>query len=44
MTSVVEIRCPECGSVHEVRKVSVGEYRCEGCGAEFGVEDVQPEE
>jgi DNA-directed RNA polymerase subunit RPC12/RpoP len=42
MTSVVEIRCPECNSVHEVRKVGVGAYRCGRCGREFGPEDVRP--
>jgi DNA-directed RNA polymerase subunit RPC12/RpoP len=43
MTSVAEIRCPDCNSVHEVQKVGVGTYRCRECGTEFGVEDVQPE-
>jgi DNA-directed RNA polymerase subunit RPC12/RpoP len=42
MTSVAEIRCPECNSVHEVRKVGMGAYRCTDCGHEFDVDDVRP--
>jgi ribosomal protein L37AE/L43A len=44
MASVVEIRCPECGNVRDVRKIAVGRYRCDDCGHEFETGDVMPDE
>jgi len=40
MTAVVDISCPDCEAIRAVRKVGVGQYRCEECGAEFSAEEV----
>ncbi|MFB6361791.1 MAG: hypothetical protein ABEH59_10790 [Halobacteriales archaeon] len=44
MTVVVDISCPECGETRAVRKVSIGRYRCEECGATFDQAAVDPSE
>ncbi len=40
MTTVVDIRCPDCGARDAVRKVGVGRYRCEDCGQTFEASDI----
>lgn len=42
MTVLVDISCPECGETRAVRKVSIGQYRCEECGATFDQSAVDP--
>lgn len=42
MTVVVDIPCPECGDAQSVRKLGIGRYECEECGATFDADEVEP--
>lgn len=42
MTVVVDISCPECGETEAVRKVAIGQYECDECGATFEHTEVEP--
>lgn len=42
MTVVVDISCPECGESEAVRKVGIGRYACDECGARFDHTEVRP--
>lgn len=40
---VVDISCPDCDAVDEVRKISLGTYVCGACGLEFTATDYREE-
>jgi ribosomal protein L37AE/L43A len=42
MTVLVDISCPECGETRAVRKVSIGQYKCDECGATFDQTAIDP--